>query len=190
MSSFLPQGLCTCSFPHLGHTSPQYTSGQLLSQFMSGWVKVTQSRPTLCDPMYCNPAGFSVHGILQAKILEWVGIPFSRGSFGLRDWTWVSSISGRLLTIWATREASHTLYVSLNFSLFRKPPWFLAVFLYHVYPSTSFIMYTIQPLLYVLVQYLPSPVDCKLLEGRDWVCLVHTFLSSTWKRTQYTSGSQ
>ena len=45
-------------------------------------VKVlgTQSCPTLWDPMDCSPPGFSVHGILQARILEWVVIPFSRGS--------------------------------------------------------------------------------------------------------------
>ena len=43
-------------------------------------VLVAQSCPTLCDPMDCNPPGFSVHGHLQARILEWVAIPFSRGS--------------------------------------------------------------------------------------------------------------
>ena len=43
-------------------------------------VLVAQLCPTLCDPMNCSPPGFSVHGILQAKILEWVAIPFSRGS--------------------------------------------------------------------------------------------------------------
>ena len=41
---------------------------------------VTQSCPTLCDPMACSPPGSSVHGILQVRILEWVAIPFSRGS--------------------------------------------------------------------------------------------------------------
>ena len=44
-------------------------------------VSVAQSYPTLCDPMDCSPAGFSVHGISQARILEWAAIPFSRGSF-------------------------------------------------------------------------------------------------------------
>ena len=44
------------------------------------WVKITQSCPTLCDPMDCNLPDFSVHGILQARILEWVAIPFSRAS--------------------------------------------------------------------------------------------------------------
>ena len=42
-------------------------------------VLVAQSCLTLCDPMDCSPPGSSVHGILQARILEWVAIPFSRG---------------------------------------------------------------------------------------------------------------
>ena len=46
----------------------------------------------------------TVHGILQARILEWVAFPFSRGSFQLRDWTQVSHITGRFFTSWATRE--------------------------------------------------------------------------------------
>ena len=48
---------------------------------------VTQSCLTLCDPVDCSPPGSSVHGILQARILEWVAISFSRGSFQPRDWT-------------------------------------------------------------------------------------------------------
>ena len=43
-------------------------------------VLVTQSCPTLCDPMDCSPPGSSVHGTFQARILEWVAISFSRGS--------------------------------------------------------------------------------------------------------------
>ena len=43
-------------------------------------VSVAQSSWTVCDPMRCSPPGSSVHGILQARILEWVAIPFSRGS--------------------------------------------------------------------------------------------------------------
>ena len=55
---------------------------------------------TLCDPM-----DNTVHGILQARILEWVAIPFSRESLQPRDWTQVSHIAGRFFTSWATREA-------------------------------------------------------------------------------------
>ena len=57
--------------------------------------------------MDCSPAGSSVHGILQARIPEWISIPFSRGSSWPRDGTQVSCIAGRLFTIWVTREA-HT----------------------------------------------------------------------------------
>ena len=58
----------------------------------------------LCDPMDCSLPGSSVHGVLQARILEWVAIPFSRGSFWPGDWTWVSCIVGRFFTIWTTKE--------------------------------------------------------------------------------------
>ena len=61
---------------------------------------ITQSCPTLCDPMDCSPPGSSVHGLLQARILGWVAIPSSRASSWPRDWTWVSCIGGRFFTIW------------------------------------------------------------------------------------------
>ena len=57
-------------------------------------VLVTQPCLTLCDPVDCSLPGSSVHGILQARILEWVAIPFSRGSFWPRDRTPVSCIAG------------------------------------------------------------------------------------------------
>ena len=68
--------------------------------------KVAQSCPTLCDPMDCSLQRSSVHGILQAKVPEWVAISFSRVSSQSRDQTWVSRIVGRRFTIWATREDS------------------------------------------------------------------------------------
>ena len=57
--------------------------------------EVAQSCPTLCDPVDCSLPGFSVHGILQARILEWVTISFSRASSPPRDRTPVSHIGGR-----------------------------------------------------------------------------------------------
>ena len=68
-------------------------------------VLVAQSYLTLRDPMDCSLTGFSVHGILQAITLQWVAIPFSRGSSRTRDRTWVSCIAGGFFTAWATREA-------------------------------------------------------------------------------------
>ena len=67
-----------------------------------------QSCPTLWDPVDCSPPGSPVHGISQARILEWVAISFSRGSSWPRDWTCVSclSCSGRqILHHWDTWEA-------------------------------------------------------------------------------------
>ena len=63
--------------------------------------------PTLCDPMDCNPPGSSVHGILRARILQWVAMPSSRGSSQPRNRTQVSRIAGGFFTIWATREAQY-----------------------------------------------------------------------------------
>ena len=57
--------------------------------------EVAQSCPILCDPMDCSLPGFSVHGIFQARIMEWVAISFSRRSSCPRDWTRVSRIVGR-----------------------------------------------------------------------------------------------
>ena len=55
-------------------------------------------------PMDCSPPGSSVHGILQARVLEWVAISSSRGSSQPSNWTQISHISGRLFTDWATRK--------------------------------------------------------------------------------------
>ena len=63
------------------------------SRFICVCVKVAQSYPTLCDPM-----DYTVHGILQARILEWVAFPFSRESAQPRDWTQVSHIAGGFFT--------------------------------------------------------------------------------------------
>ena len=62
-------------------------------------MKSAQSCPTLCDPVDCSLPGSSVHGILQARVLDWVAISFSR------DWIQVSHIAGRCFIVWATREA-------------------------------------------------------------------------------------
>ena len=62
-------------------------------------VLVAQSHPILCNPMDYSLPGSSVHGILQARILEWVAISFSGGSSQPRDGTCISCIAGRFFTI-------------------------------------------------------------------------------------------
>ena len=69
------------------------------------WVPLSQSRSVvsnLCDPMDCSPPGSSLRRILWTGILEWVAIPFSRGSSQHRDQTQVSYIEGRFFVIWVT----------------------------------------------------------------------------------------
>ena len=56
-------------------------------------AKSLQLYPTLCNLMEDSPPGFSIHGILQARILEWVAVPFSRGSSRPGDRTWVCNVS-------------------------------------------------------------------------------------------------
>ena len=82
--------------------------------FLKVKVLVGQSCPTLCNSMDHSPPGSSVHRILQARILEWVAIRFSKGSSQPRDRIWVSRIAGRFFTIWA----KHTQGT-------RKTPFFL-----------------------------------------------------------------
>ena len=81
------------------------------------WVKVSQSCLTLC-----NPKDYTIHGILQARILDWVAFPFSRASSQPRNRAQVSHIASRFFTSWATREAcfwtvvlEKTLESPLNF---------------------------------------------------------------------------
>ena len=93
-----------CAFLPLYHP---YISDEISLCFfcvLDGESEVTQSCPTLWNPMDCSLPGSSVHGIFQAIVLEWIAISFSRGSSQPRDWTWVSRIVDRLFTIWATRE--------------------------------------------------------------------------------------
>ena len=63
--------------------------------------------PALCDPVDGSPPGSSIHGILQARILEWVAISFSRGSSWPRDRTQVSRIAGRCFNLWPSFPGYH-----------------------------------------------------------------------------------
>ena len=94
-------------FTVLTSKSPPFTATQFV-HCITSWKLVTQSCPTLCNSMDCSPPGSSVHGILQVRILEWVAIPFSRGSSQPRDWTHISWITGRFFTVW---EYASYLYI-------------------------------------------------------------------------------
>ena len=90
------------------------------------WSEVTQSCLILCDPMDCSLLHSSIHGIFQARVLEWVAISFFRGSSWLRDQTQVSRTVGRHFTIWATSSVLFSSvaqsYTILCDSMIRSTP--------------------------------------------------------------------
>ena len=69
------------------------------------WGRQSESESRSVCPTLCDPMDYTVHGILQTRILEWVAVPFSRGSSQPRDQTQVSRIVGGFFTSWATGEA-------------------------------------------------------------------------------------
>ena len=90
---------------------------------LSSLKGVAQSSPALCDPMDCSLPGSSVHGIPQARTLEWTAIPFSRGSSQPRDWTQVFCTAGGFFKVWATREAQAFWGGILSLSFLPFPWW-------------------------------------------------------------------
>ena len=88
--------------------------------FVHVCVLVPQSYLTVYNLMDCSPPGSSVHGILQARILEWVAISFSRGSSQPRDRTQFSCTAVRFFTIWATREALVYIHITNKCSCEKK----------------------------------------------------------------------
>ena len=97
-----PGGLQSLESQRVGHNwVTKHSTAQSIKMNM---CFIAQLYLTLCDPMDCRLPGSPVHGILQARILDWVSIPFSRGSSLPRDWTQVSCTADRFFTFWATRE--------------------------------------------------------------------------------------
>ena len=90
-------------------------------------AKSLQSCLTLYGPMDCNPPGSSVQRILQARILEWVSIPFSRGSSWARDWTCVSYVlAGRFFITsdtWETQIRQPKLNINIHWKIILTNVW-------------------------------------------------------------------
>ena len=92
---------------------------------MGNWIRNISSFAQSCLT-FCDPMDFTVHGILQARILAWVAFPFSKGSSQPRDQTQVSCVAGRFFTNWATREAHSESHSVVSNSLWLHSlcsPW-------------------------------------------------------------------
>ena len=116
----------------------QHSTSLVLAVIVLILVSVIQSCLTLCDPMDCRSPDSSVRGIFQARILEWVAIPFSRGSSQPRDRTRVSCTAGRFFPTRATREEAY-LVINMSKDLFPISLWLnTEVFLRESIYSTIF----------------------------------------------------
>ena len=141
----------------------------LLSVVKRKWksvkVLITQSCPTLCNPMNYSPPGSFVHGIPQARILEWVAIPFSRGSSWLRERSQVSCIEDKLFTIWATKECVCMRAKSLQLCPTLCNPTDCS-------PPDSSVHRTLQARILECVA-MPSSRGSSQLRGQSSICYVH-----------------
>ena len=118
LSSAVSTHSLTCA-PHTPPdllTTPLVTHSLIYSKDSTivGSCSVTQLCPTLCNPMGCSSPGSPVHGIFQARVLEWIVISFSMGSSWSMDWTLVSSLAGGFLTTSTTWEATILLLLLLS----------------------------------------------------------------------------
>ena len=122
--------------------------------------EVTQSCPTLCDPMDCSLPGSSVHGIFQVIVLEWIAISFSRGSSWPRNQSQVSRIVDRHFTIWATE-----VLISARSLLKYFVTCFLELyFLSFLISFTCFFLFV--PLcLFLFLLFLFLPFECNSLKA-------------------------
>ena len=103
VSSEEPWSSCTDYWlPHFSYLQSSFLMPQTTLHFY----------PTLCNPMDCSLPGSSIHGIVQAIVLEWGAISFSRRSFRPRDRTRISRIVDRCFTIWATRVVLYPINIS------------------------------------------------------------------------------
>ena len=93
---------------------------------MNNWGVKSLSHVQLYNPMDCSPPGPSVHGILQARILEWVVIPFSRGSSQPKDQSRISCIAGRYLTGEPTGRPMYN-YICVSLLISNAVPIFACV---------------------------------------------------------------
>ena len=122
----------TLPFYSLGDLpDPETAPKTLMSPALAGWfsttgattnyntVWVSESHSVMSNSLWS-------HGILQARILEWVAVPFSSRSSQPRDWTQVSCIAGRFFTSWATREAHSTICCRFSHDKLFVIPWTVA----------------------------------------------------------------
>ena len=128
-------------------------------------MKVTQWCPTVWNPMDCSLPGFSIHGILQARVLEWVANLVSRESSQPRDCTQVSHIESGFFTVWATREADwlELFFVCLRV-LWKKIKLTRPLTFFCAWPGLDFLIFVM--FVYVCVVLLWDNLEILIMAKR------------------------
>ena len=139
-------------------------------------VLFAQLYPTICDTMDYSQQGSSVCVILQARIMEWVNIPFSRGSSQLRDPTQVScrQIVGRFFTVWATRDYMHICINTMHQYIIINSSYMMLIDQYQFLR----ILCSTANIILVVISYFP---DLWLLVD---LILIFSILNSNWTQIQ------
>ena len=128
--------------------------------------------------MDCSSPGSSVHGILQARILEWVTISFSKGSSQPRDQTLVPCIAGRFFTVWATREATTN---------FQKEWMVFSLYLNSIFLVSQLILLTTVCLYYNILLDFLWPTSLFILLSLIW-SLLSLSTSNCYLTLKFSSG--
>ena len=134
------------------------TTGMLILQEQSGLESESENHSVVSDSLRPHGLYITAHGILQARILEWVAVPFSRGSSQHRDQTQVSHIAGRLFTIWATRGSC--IELGLAICLTYDNTRFNAILSNH--PTLAFSHRVQKSVLYICVSFAVSHIGSSL----------------------------
>ena len=164
-----------------------------------------------------SPQGSFIHGIIQKRILEWIAMPFSRGSSWPRSWTWVSHIAGRFFTVWTTREAGYIKNEKCQRSLLYAGQYFYALQSHCPYPSNMFYvphgwsLWNVSSELYFplnfgwvhpegntsrknedrkinMVVFTPATISQSMLVMTPWTVTHQASLSMEFCRQEYWSG--
>ena len=150
-----------------------YTYTHLFIHIYTCTCQLLQSCLTFQDPMDCSPPGSSVYGIFQAKVVEWVSMPSSRGSFWPRDWTRISCasrVAGGFFTCWVTGEALTHMHTHTHTHTHTHKLLHI-IFHYRLLQDTeySFLGYTVGPCwlpIFCIVILWPPPAKSWLI-GKD-----------------------
>ena len=145
--------------------------------------------PTLCDPTDCSPPGPSVHGISQARMLEWVAIPFYRGSSWPRDWTHIYCISGNFFTtepprklrtvIWSSSSTLGIRPVKMNSLIWKgtcTPMFISALFtIAEIQKQCKYLSVheCLKKMWHVCVYTPPPPQEILLSHKKEWNCAIY-----------------